>query len=98
MTGVSLLKGEPPALREIVSITAGSPKKIKPPFYQIKSVQIVVCQKWYVLNVQDITWKTGEVKNHTAPCSPSLLPPEAEVRQRIVAYLENYDYDVSVLK
>lgn len=98
MTGLSLLREEPPASRAIVSITAGSPKKIKPPFYQIKSVQILVCQKWYSLNVQEVTWKTGEVKNHTAPCDPSMLPPEEEVREEIVEYLEKYGYDVSVLR
>lgn len=98
MTGVSLIGAEPPADRHIISITAGSPKKIKPPFYQIKSVQVLVCQKWYVLNVQDLEWKTGEVFGHTAPCNPSLLPPEEQVRQEIVEYLEKYGYDVSVLK
>lgn len=98
MTGVSLLNDEPPPLREIISITAGSPKKIKPPFYQIKSVQVIVCQKWYVLNVQDVTWKTGEVTGHTAPCDSALLPPEDQIRQKIVDYLEHYGYDVSTLK
>jgi arylsulfatase A-like enzyme len=98
MSGMSLIGEEPPADRHIVSITAGSPKKIKPPFYQIKSVQVLVCQKWYVLNVQDLEWKTGEVFGHTAPCDPSLLPPEDEIRQKIVDYLEHYEYDVSGLK
>lgn len=98
MTGDSLLDGGPPATREIIGITAGSPKKIKPPFYQIKSVQVLVCQKWYVLNVQDLEWKTGEVVGHTAPCDPSLLPPEDQVREKIVKYLEKYGYDVSGLK
>ncbi len=98
MTGVSLIGKEPPAERHIISITAGSPKKIKPPFYQIKSVQALVCQKWYVLNAQDIEWKTGEVVGHTAPCDPSSLPPEDQVRQEIVEYLEKYGYDVSVLR
>ncbi len=98
MTGTSLIDGEPPATREIISITAGSPKKIKPPFYQIKSVQVIVCQKWYVLNVQDIEWKTGEIVGHTAPCDPSLLPPEDQIRQKMVDYLEHYEYDVTVLR
>ncbi|MCQ3936507.1 MAG: hypothetical protein DPW18_05600 [Chloroflexi bacterium] len=97
MTGTSLLKGEPPAAREIVSITAGSPKKIKPPFYQIKSVQVIVCQKWYVLNVQENTWKTGTVSGHTAKCEGASLPPEDQIRQKILAYLEKYGYDIRSL-
>lgn len=98
MTGMSLIGEEPPADRHIISITAGSPKKIKPPFYQIKSVQVLVCQKWYILNVQDLEWKTGDVVGHTAPCDPSLLPPDEQVRQEIVEYLEKYGYDASVLR
>ena len=98
MTGASLIDGELPATREIIGITAGSPKKIRPPFYQIKSVQVLVCQKWYVLNVQDLEWKTGEVVGHTAPCDPALLPPEEQIRQKIVDYLDHYGYDISGLK
>jgi arylsulfatase A-like enzyme len=98
MTGASLLKGELSAMREIVSITAGSPKKIKPPFYQIKTVQVIVCQKWYALNVQENEWNTGMIRGHTAPCDPTLLPSEEQIRQKILSYLEMYEYDISSLK
>jgi arylsulfatase A-like enzyme len=98
MSGTSLLNGEPPAMREIISTTAGSPKKIKPPFYQIKTVQIIVCQKWYSLNVQENTWKTGLIKGHTAPCETTLLPPDDQIRQTILDYLEMHDYDITSLQ
>lgn len=98
MTGASLLSAEPPALRPIISITAGSPRKIKPPFFQIKSVQVVVCQKWYALNVQENTWHTGAVKGHTAACPPALLPPDRIIRETILNYLESYGYDIETLK
>lgn len=95
MTGISLLNDEALATREIISITAGSPKKIAPPFYQIKTVQIIVCHKWYALNVQENIWRTDNISGHTAPCDESLLPTEADMRQRIVEYLRSYGYDVS---
>lgn len=98
MTGASLLNDEPPAAREIISITAGSPKKIKPPFFQIKTVQVVVCHKWYALNVQENAWNTGSVKGHTAPCDPALLPPDKTIRQKILKYLESYGYDIESLQ
>ncbi|MBI3170397.1 MAG: sulfatase-like hydrolase/transferase, partial [Chloroflexi bacterium] len=88
MTGASLLTGEPPALREIISTTAGSPKKIKPPFYQIKTLQVIACQRWYVWNLQENTWKTGDIKGHTAKCDPTLLPPDEQIRQKMLDYLE----------
>lgn len=98
MTGASLLHAEPSATREIISITAGSPRKIAPPFYQIKTVQIIVCQKRYALNVQEHIWRSDDVSGHTAPCDDSLLPSEAHMRQRIIEYLESYGYDISSLK
>jgi arylsulfatase A-like enzyme len=95
MTGASLLNDEALATREIISITAGSPRKIAPPFYQIKTVQIIVCHKWYALNVQENIWRTDDISGHTAPCDESLLPAEADMRQRILEYLRSYGYDVS---
>lgn len=98
MSGLSFLNFESPALREIVSIVAGSPKKIAPPFFQIKSVTITVCNKWYSLNVQENKFTHGAVAGHTAPCEPQSLPLEEEIRAEIIAYLERYGYDVSSLR
>ena len=98
MTGTSLLNGEPPSDREIMSTTSGSPKKIAPPFYQIQTVQVIVCQKWYVLNVRENSWNTGTIQEHTAKCGETLLPAEEEVHRTILEYLEKYDYNISSLK
>ncbi len=98
MAGRSLLKGEPPATREIISVTAGSPRKIAPPFFQIKTVQIIICQRWYTLNVQENTWKSGNIYQHTTKCEEDQLPSEEEVHQEIVDYLENHGYDISSIR
>jgi arylsulfatase A-like enzyme len=98
MTGTSFLKTEPPVDRQIISITAGSPSKIKPPFYQIKIVQVLVCQKWYALNVQENKFYTGTVARHTFKCNADRLPPDDEIHQKILDYLERYGYDIRSLK
>jgi arylsulfatase A-like enzyme len=98
MTGWSMLNDEPPDDRRIISIVGGSPKKIAPPFFQIKIVQVIVCQKWYTLNVQENVWKSGIVSGHTAPCDKQTLPSDAEIRQMILEYLEKYGYDISSLQ
>jgi hypothetical protein len=98
MTGISMLGNEPPAERRIVSITAGSPRKIDPPFYQIKIVQVIVCQNWYALNVQENSWNSGVIRDHTCPCAEETLPPDTEIRQWILEYLKNYGYDTSSLQ
>ena len=98
MSGMSFLNSETPVDRQIISVTAGSPTKIKPPFYQIKIVQVQVCQKSYFFNVQDNIWSTGMPSSYVSRCDQSLLPPEAEIRQTILDYLERNGYDISSLK
>ncbi len=98
MSGLSFLDFEPPKMREIVSIVAGSPKKINPPFFQIKSVTFIVCHKFYSLNAQENKFVSGNIAGHTARCEPQLMPLNEEIRAEMIAYLERYGYDVSSLK
>jgi hypothetical protein len=97
MDGRSLLTGEPPASREIMSTTTGSPKEIAPPFHQIKIVQVIVCEKWYALNVRKNVFEHGKIKGYTAQCDQSLLPPEEDIHQSLLEYLEKNGYDISSL-
>ena len=98
MSGTSFLNEEPPTDRQIISITSGSPKKVKPPFFQIKIVQVIVCHKWYALNVQDLEWKSRTVSRHTSPCDNDLIPSDEVIRQRILDYLAEYQYDITSLQ
>lgn len=98
MNGTSLLNGEAPASREIISTTTGSPKEIAPPFYQINIVQVIVCHKWYALDVRENFFDSGTITGHTAKCDEGLLPPDEFVHQRILEYLEEYGYDTSSLQ
>ncbi|HET9912985.1 MAG TPA: sulfatase-like hydrolase/transferase [Anaerolineales bacterium] len=98
MNGTSLLNGEAPADREIVSLTTGSPREIKPPFYQINIVQVIVCHKWYALNVRKNIFDSGTITGHTARCDENLLPPGELVHQRILKYLQKHGYDTDSLQ
>jgi arylsulfatase A-like enzyme len=98
MSGISILDEEPPADRKIISVTTGSPKKIAPPFNQIKIVQMIICQKWFALNVQENSWESGLISGHTSKCKDGLLPPETDIRRRILDYLEEYGFDISSLQ
>ncbi|RPJ20998.1 MAG: hypothetical protein EHM33_27220 [Chloroflexi bacterium] len=98
MNGRSLLNGEAPADREIISTTTGSPKEIAPPFHQINITQLIVCHKWYRLNVRKNTFESGEITGHTSKCEGDLLPSNELAHQRILEYLEKYGYDTSSLR
>jgi arylsulfatase A-like enzyme len=98
MRGISLLRGELPAEREIISTTSGSPKEIAPPFNQINVVQIIVCHKWYALNVRKNLFDSGPVAGHTAKCDEYLLPPDEFMHRQILEYLADHGYDTSSLQ
>ena len=98
MEGTSLLDSEAPANREIISTTTGSPKEIAPPFHQINIAQLIVCQKWYALNVRRNIFDSGDISGHTSKCDQNRLPSGEQVRQRILEYLEKGGYDISSLE
>jgi len=89
---------EPPPDREIIIIRTGSPRKEKPPFNQIKAVQVIICKQWFELNVQENTWRSGLVSRSTSKCEPGLVPEEEQIRQRMLEYLHEHDYDISSLQ
>lgn len=79
MGGVSLLKGEPPALRPVFSAEPSyrehndtgrlqlDTTRVKPPFYQFGQVGMVLCQEWYALKTTPpITWEQGAVKGYVS--------------------------------
>jgi arylsulfatase A-like enzyme len=98
MSGMSFLNNETPIERQIISVTAASPTKIQPPFYQIKTLQVQVCQRTYTLNVEDNTWITSIPIDYVAPCNTKTLPSDDEIRKKILDYLKNHDYDISSLQ
>ncbi|HEX9330457.1 MAG TPA: sulfatase-like hydrolase/transferase, partial [Anaerolineales bacterium] len=42
--------------------------KISAPFYQLGKINMVVCQKWFSLNLRDPQFSYGEVQGSTASC------------------------------
>jgi hypothetical protein len=111
MSGQSLLRNEPPALRPILS--AGvvgieceppdwwceiDPKRSQPPFYQFGYIQLVVCQEMYTLNLESNYFTSRKVLNHTAPCPADDLPGLKENRRTIIEHLRANGFDVSSLE
>jgi len=97
MDGVSLIREDLPASRAIYSVIGGSPKKVVAPFYQIKTVQTIVCQGWYQLNVQENRWRSGTFNNYASECDPDQVPTEEMARELIIEYLVQHGYEVDTL-
>jgi hypothetical protein len=111
MSGQSLLVGEPTSTRPIISadvveVECTTPdwgcvidqKASKPPFYQFKDIQVVICQKMYTLNLGSDKLTESDVKNFPAPCQTEELPGIDQVRQVIQDHLKSNGFDISTLK
>jgi hypothetical protein len=111
MTGQSLLKGEPPPTRPIFSAAPnyfdhnGSGgreqldlSKIKPPFYQFGSIDMVVCQKWYELRTSSLSWQEGEIPGYATPCNPETLPDDQQAQKILLDQLKADGFDISTVQ
>jgi hypothetical protein len=113
MSGSSLLAGEPPALRPIIS--AGviqskiecappdwwctiDPAISQPPFYQFGFLQVVICQKMAKLELNLNFYSDLSVFDHSAPCPAADLPDKNAVRAIMLEHLRKYGFDVSSLE
>ena len=111
MPGLSLLRGEPPYNRPIISVGSVavdckspdwwcvvSPAQVKAPFYQFGSIQVVICNWMYALDLQKNLWSETTVKGHTAPCKPGEVPDRSAVFQIMLEHLRSNGFDISALK
>ena len=97
MDGSSLISDEIPDDRPIYSIIAGSPKKVAAPFFQIKTVQAVLCQQWYQLNVQEQRSRSGAFDDSSSICEAGQIPTDDELHEMIIQYLDQHGYEVDSL-
>ena len=110
MEGQSLLGGIPVPNRPIFS--AGRPPgtafargqfwqldqaQLKPPFYSLGVVSMIICNTWFRYDLGKGTLSTGLVHGHTGSCSDSPSPGKDEARRIILKHLEDNGFDTSSL-
>ncbi|GAP15969.1 arylsulfatase A [Longilinea arvoryzae] len=66
--------------------------KRKPPFYQFNQLMAVECQKWYKIDLDDLTMTIGTVANYVNPCPANELDSRSEIREKIGAMLTSSGY------
>lgn len=71
--------------------------RVKPPFYQFSFFNIVNCNKWYWLNSTSLTWNSGDVPEHTMPCSEEQLLTKDQIYEALVEHLSAYGFDTSTI-
>ncbi len=53
----------------------------------ITIVQVVDCQRWYRFSMRKSEWSSGEVTQHTAPCSEGELLDISQIKQAVADFL-----------
>ncbi|MDR3573412.1 MAG: sulfatase-like hydrolase/transferase [Anaerolineaceae bacterium] len=109
MTGQSLLRGQPPATQPIFSAEPSyrsgnshnelqlDMSKVKPPFYQFGSFGMVICQKWYAVDANQLTWMEGTVEQYPTPCADSSMPTDSQAKQILLNQLNSNGFDTTTL-
>jgi hypothetical protein len=70
---------------------------VKPPFYQFSFFNIVNCHKWYWLDFTSLTWDSGDVPEHTAPCSDEQLLTQDQIYKALLEHLSVNGFDISTI-
>jgi len=109
MTGRSLLTDGLPPDRTIFSATVGDElkvtedrttwvvdeSKISPPFYQLGKINLVVCNKWFSLNLREPALLYGDVEGSTISCNPEDVSSPEQASHLLLQHLDDENYDIS---
>jgi hypothetical protein len=69
--------------------------KISPPFYQLGKINMVICQKWFALDLRDPGLSYGEVEGSTASCPENAVPSPEQAEEILLQRLSDERYDVT---
>ena len=111
MRGQSLLSSQISPHRRIITIRMKSKvaevidglwqinqAKVKPPFFHLGFVGVIICHRWYELDLTKKVLRYSEIKGHTSPCKEGDSPGPEEIERFIVDHLKINQWDVSSLK
>ena len=68
-----------------------------PPFYQFDRITIIDCDRYYRLNLENLTWSTGNVPSYVGTCSENDYSSKEEIRSTILNRLtmDGFEFDQS---
>jgi arylsulfatase A-like enzyme len=69
----------------------------KAPFYQFGRMAVVLCDRWYELDLTTLDLSAGKVKDYVGDCTAESSTPQ-QALELIAAHLEKYGFDISSLK
>jgi arylsulfatase A-like enzyme len=109
MQGQSILSPDLSPSREILSANVGDElmvtedrrtwvvdeSKISPPFYDLGKINLVVCDRWFSLDLRNPELSYGDVEGSTASCPQDVIPSPEEAEAILVQHLSIDHYDMT---
>jgi arylsulfatase A-like enzyme len=107
-SGNSLLD-EIPEIRPIISLGVNTlsvteqgritfrPNNMKPPFFQFGYINLIYCDNWFKINLDDSTFESGQIENSLNSCHPSQQIDDKKAIEIMVDYLRNNGFKTSSL-
>jgi len=70
-----------------------------PPFYQFDRMTVIDCDRYYRLNLEDLTWSTGVVSTYVGTCSENEYSSKSEIRSAMLNRLitDGFEFDQSTI-
>ena len=69
--------------------------KISPPFYDLAKVNLIVCQKWFSLDLRNPKLAYGDIEGSTASCPQNAIPSPQHAEEILLQHLFAEHYDVT---
>ena len=73
-------------------------QRSQPPFYQFGTINLIDCNRWYELDLDEPALTSGEVAGHTAPCPDEAVVSQAQAYALMLAYLREHGFAVESLE
>jgi arylsulfatase A-like enzyme len=110
MEGRSILTHDLPVTQRIFSANVGDEmmlneeqswivdaSRISPPFYQLGSLNLIVCNTWFSMDLREPRLTYGDIEGSTAVCDAAEIPSPLEAEKLLVQHLIDQNYDVTTL-
>jgi len=68
---------------------------LEPPFYQFDFMNVIDCDRYYRLNLEDLTWSGGIVPSYVGTCNEAAYATGSEIRGLIINRLieDGFEFD-----
>ena len=92
MEGASMFVTERDKTRPIFFVAKATATSWHPLYNNISQMGLLVCHRYYLLDLEEDALTVSDLENHSAPCEEEKLPNKDEAKQLIYKHLRSANY------